>query len=107
MTHGKLADSAFTTLPFDRVSARTIQGHFLDRAMLGHLPHTTALKDINENDFVYTRGEMMAFLHKQVVARWFHVRRTDTLWPDTVTRDTILQVYTHFLPDDLTLLLRN
>ena len=102
--HSNLADSAFTTLPFDRVARTDDSGHFSIKGVAPGTYRIYALKDM-DNDFRYTRGEMMAFLREQVVPSSFRDVRQDTLWADTVHVDTILQVpYTHFLPDDLTLL---
>ena len=48
---------------------------------------------------------MLAFNHDTLVPSWKPDTRVDTVWRDSLHIDALLQVpYTHFLPDDVTLL---
>ena len=102
--HSNLADSAFTTLPFDRVARTDGAGHFSIKGVAPGTYRIYALKDV-DNDFKYARGEMLAFNHTEIKPSSFSDVRHDTLWADTVHIDTIKAVpYTHYLPDDVVLL---
>ena len=57
--HSNMADSAFTTLPFDRVARTDANGHFCIKGVAPGNYHIYALKDV-DGDFKYTRGEMLA-----------------------------------------------
>lgn len=101
--HSNMADSAFTTLPFDRVARTDANGHFCIKGVAPGNYHIYALKDV-DGDFKYTRGEMLAFSSETVVPSSFPDVRHDTLWADTIRIDTIKTVaYTHFMPDNLVL----
>lgn len=102
--HSNLADSAFTTLPFDRVGRTDADGHFTIKGVAPGRYRAYALKDM-DNDFKYVRGEMLAFSHDTISPSSFPDVRHDTLWADTVHIDTIRAVpYTHFMPDNILLL---
>lgn len=102
--HSNLSDSAFTTLPFDRVARTDGNGHFSIKGVAPGKYRIYALKDM-DGDFKYVRGEMFAFNREDIVPSSFPDIRHDTLWADTVRIDTIKNVrYTHFLPDDVLLL---
>lgn len=102
--HSNLADSAFTTQPFDRVARTDGSGHFCIKGVAPGEYRVYALKDM-DNDFKYIRGEMLAFSHDTIRPRSFLDLRHDTLWADTVHIDTIRTTpYTHYLPDDIVLL---
>lgn len=102
--HSNLADSAFTSLPFERVARTDGSGHFCIKGIAPGSYRIYALKDI-DNDFKYSRGEMLAFNHEIITPSSFPDIRHDTLWADTVRIDTIKTVpFTHYLPDDVVLL---
>ena len=102
--HRNLADSAFTTLPFDRVARTDGNGHFCIKGVAPGSYHIYALKDV-DGDFKYSRGEMLAFSRQEITPSSFPDVRHDTLWADTVHIDTIKAVpYTHYTPDDVVLL---
>lgn len=63
--HSNLADSAFTTLPFDRVARTDGAGHFSIKGVAPGTYRIYALKDV-DNDFKYARGEMLAFNHTEI-----------------------------------------
>lgn len=102
--HSNLADSAFTTLPFDRVARTDGNGHFSIKGVAPGKYRIYALKDM-DGDFKYARGEMLAFSREDIVPSAFPDVRRDTLWADTVRIDTIKTVrFTHYMPDDVLLL---
>lgn len=102
--HRNLTDSAFTTLPFDRVARTDGAGHFSIKGVAPGNYRIYALKDV-DGDFKYSRGEMMAFCPTEIKPSSFPDIRHDTLWTDTLHIDTIKAVkYTHFVPDDVVLL---
>lgn len=102
--HANQADSAFTTLPFDRVARTDGSGHFVIKGVAPGAYRIYALKDV-DNDFKLSQGEMLAFSSTIVKPDAFPDIRRDTLWRDTVNIDTIRTIpYTHFTPDDILLL---
>ena len=100
-----LADSAFKTKPMLRVSRTDSRGHFVVKGVAPGTYRAYALKDM-DNDFRFTqRGEMLAFSHNTFEPSSKPDTRTDTIWRDSLHIDALRQVpYTHFLPDDITLL---
>ena len=105
--HADMADSAFTTKPFDRVARTDGRGRFSIKGVAPGAYRIYALRDM-DNDFKMSRGEMMAFMRDSVVTTSFPDVRYDTLWRDTVRYDTVYTVhYTHYLPDDVVLLAFN
>lgn len=102
--HTNLANSAFTSLPFDRVARTDGNGRFCIKGVAPGEYRIYALKDM-DNDFRFSRGEMLAFNHTIIKPSSFADVRHDTLWADTVHIDTIRTVpFTHYLPDDVVLL---
>lgn len=102
--HSNMADSAFTTMPFERVARTDGAGHFVIKGVAPGAYRAYALKDM-DNDFKYMRGEMLAFSRDTIVPSSFPDVRHDTLWADTVHIDTIKTVhYTHYMPDKVVLL---
>lgn len=100
-----LADSAFKTKPLLRVSRTDGSGHFVVKGIAPGTYRAFALQDM-DNDFRFSqKGEMMAFNHDTFEPSSKPDTRTDTVWRDSLHIDALLQVpYTHFLPDDITLL---
>lgn len=101
--HSNLSDSAFTTLPFNRVARTDGNGHFSIKGVAAGNYYIYALKDI-DNDFRYTRGEMLAFLRDTIRPTSYADIRYDTLWTDTTHYDSIRTIpYTHYMPDNVVL----
>lgn len=101
--HANTADSAFTTAPFDRVARTDGNGRFCIKGVAPGRYRIYALKDM-DNDFRYSRGEMLAFCPDTIRPSSFADTRHDTLWADTVHIDTIRTVpFTHYLPDNVVL----
>lgn len=102
--HSNLHDSAFTSIPFDRISRTDSRGAFTVRGMSPGKYRVFALQDMNR-DYRYDNPlEGVAFLDSLVIPSTIQDVRQDTIFADSVTVDSILTVeYTRFLPDDLVL----
>ena len=100
-----LSDTIFRQQPMARISRTNGSGHFTIKGAAGRTYRAYALKDA-DGDFVFNqKSEMLAFDHKTFVPSWKPDTRQDTIWRDSLHIDNILRVpYTHFLPDDITLL---
>jgi uncharacterized protein (DUF2141 family) len=100
-----LADSAFRAKPMLRVSRTDGRGHFVIRGVAPGSYRTYALKDA-DGDFRFgQKSEMIGFNHDICVPTSKPDVRTDTIWRDSLHIETFRQTpYTHFLPDDVTLL---
>jgi len=100
-----LADSAFKTKPLLRVSRTDSRGHFIIKGIAPGTYRAYALQDL-DGDFRFTqKAEMIAFNHDTFVPSFKPDVRTDTIWRDSLHIDALKQTpYTHFLPDDITLL---
>ena len=102
--HRDLADSAFTTKPFDRVSRTDADGRFTIRGIAPDTYRAYALQDVNQNYIFDQKNEMIAFLDSLVVPYTEVRMHQDTTWIDSLTIDTIRTVpRVHYLPEDLVL----
>lgn len=104
--HQNLNDSAFTTLPFDRISRTDSRGHFVIRGIAPGSYRIYALMDGNQNYIFDSKTEAIAYQDSLVIPSTTGAVRQDTIWHenDTLHYDTIYQVnYTRFLPDNLLL----
>ena len=102
--HSNFADTAFTNVPFERISRTDSRGAFTVRGMAPGKYKVFALDDLNR-DYMYDNPlEAIAFLDSIVIPSSMPAVRQDTVFVDSITVDTIRTVhYTHFLPDDLLL----
>ncbi|EJW89096.1 lipoprotein [gut metagenome] len=101
--HKDTTDTAFTSLPFERVARTNGNGEFTIKGIAPGKYRIYALKDM-DGDFKMSRGEMYAFSNDIIVPTSFPDSRNDTLWRDTIYYDTIHTVnFTHFLPDNIIL----
>src|SRR5690554_326782 len=102
--HSNFADTAFTNVPFERISRTDSRGAFTVRGMAPGKYKVFALDDLNR-DYTYDNPlEAIAFLDSIVIPSSMPAVRQDTVFVDSITVDTIRTVhYTRFLPDDLLL----
>ena len=100
-----LSDTAFKSKPMIRISRTDSRGHFTVKGVAPGTYRAYALMDA-DGDFIYNqKSEQLAFSHQTFEPSWKPDTRQDTIWRDTLHIDNILRVpYTHFLPDDITLL---
>lgn len=102
--HANLEDSAFTTLPFDRVARTDSRGRFSIRGVAPGKYRIYGLQD-SDRDYAFSQpSEMIAYNDSLVIPSMESRTRNDTLWADTLTIDTIVErQYTHFMPDNILL----
>jgi hypothetical protein len=102
--HKNLNDSAFTKLPFERVSRTDSRGHFSIRGVAPGKYRIYALMDGNQNYLFDSKTEAIAFSDSIIIPSMMSATRQDTIWKDTLTIDTIKTIgYTRFMPDDIIL----
>ena len=100
-----LSDTAFTTKPLMRISRTDSRGHFVVKGVAPGTYRAYALQDMDGDYCFKQKGEMIAFNHETYSPSSKPDVRTDTVWRDSLHIDALRQVpYTHFLPDDVTLL---
>ena len=102
--HSNFDDTVFTNVPFERISRTDSRGTFIVRGMAPGRYRVFALGDLNR-DYKYDNPmEAIAFLDSIVIPTTMPATRQDTIFVDSATVDTIIDVkYTRFLPDDLVL----
>ncbi len=106
--HNNLADSAFTTQAFTRTSRTNDRGQFWIRNVSPGEYKVYALNDQNRNYYFDQPTEGIAFLDSIIVPSFLPAICRDTIWQDSLTIDTILDIgYNRFIPDGLTLFLFN
>ena len=98
-------DSTFHKKPFVRVSRTNGSGRFTIKGVAPGNYYVYALQDA-DGDFVYRqKSETIGFSEETVTPSCKPDTRQDTVWTDSLHINKILRVgYTHFLPDDVTLL---
>ena len=102
--HANLQDSAFTTLPFDRVGRTDSRGRFSIRGVAPGEYRIYGLMDGDQNYRFSQPSENIAYNDSLIIPTCEQRMRQDTMWIDTLTYDTIIpRQYTHFLPDDVIL----
>ena len=100
-----LADSAFKTKPMIRVSRTDSHGHFVIKGIAPGTYRVYALQEMDGNFRFSQRSEMIAYNHETYTPSSKPDVRIDTIWRDSLHIDAFRQTpYTHFLPDDITLL---
>lgn len=100
-----LADSAFLTKPFERISRSDSRGHFVIKGIAPGNYRVFALNDQNQNFLFDQKSEMIAFTDRVISPSSAPDIRVDTIWHDSIHYDSIVTVpYTHFYPDDIVLL---
>ena len=102
--HSCLDDTAFTNRPFERVSRTDSRGHFAIKGIAPGKYRIYALADANQNYLFDQKSEKVAFMETYVSPFATEAIRQDTIWRDSLTIDTIMDVkYTRFQPDDIVL----
>ena len=104
--HKNLNDTAFTKLPFDRISRTDSRGRFTIRGIAPGSYRIYALKDGNQNYLFDSKTEIIAYSDSIIVPSMAPAVRQDTTWNkiDTLKIDTVKTVnYTRFMPDDIIL----
>ena len=102
--HSNLNDSAFTRLPFERVSRTDSRGRFTIKGIAPGSYRVYALADANNNNLFDQKSERLAFLTDVVTPYAVPAVRPDTVWRDSITVDSVRFVnYTRFMPDDIIL----
>ena len=103
--HSCLDDSAFTKLPFERVSRTDSRGRFTIKGIAPGKYRIYALNEANQNYLFDQKSEAIAFMETVVEPFATPAVRPDTVWRDSITIDTIRMVnYTRFQPDDIVLM---
>mgnify|MGYP002724350034 CR=1 FL=1 len=102
--HTNLEDTAFTNLPFERISRTDSRGKFTVKGLAPGEYNIFALND-NNRDYKYDNPqESIAFLDSIIVPSSMPAVRQDTVFKDSVTIESIESVnYTRFIPDDIVL----
>ncbi|MBR3941356.1 MAG: Ig-like domain-containing protein [Bacteroidaceae bacterium] len=102
--HSCLDDSAFTKRAFERVSRTDSKGRFTIKGIAPGKYRVYALADANQNYLFDQKSEKIAFMDTYVSPFATEAIRQDTIWRDSLTIDSIMDVkYTRFQPDDLVL----
>ena len=102
--HSCLDDSAFSKLPFERVSRTDSRGRFTIKGIAPGKYRVYALSDANQNYLFDQKSEAVAWLPTVIEPHAAPAVRPDTIWRDSITIDTIRYInYTRFMPDDLVL----
>lgn len=105
--HSNLSDTAFATLPFDRVSRTNSRGEFTLRNVPAGKYHIFALRDV-DNDYKMVRTEDIAFLDQVIEPSASDFTSQDTIFTFDHRIDTIMTaVHTEFKPNDVLLSLFN
>lgn len=100
-----LSDTAFTTKPMMRVARTDSRGRFVIKGVAPGRYRVYALQDADGNYMYSQKSEKIAFDTITVVPSCRPDIRQDTVWRDSLRIDSIIRVpYTHYLPDDVTLM---
>ena len=103
--HSNLNDTAFTNLPFERISRTDSRGRFTIKGIAEGKYKVYALNDLNRSYTYDNPQEDIAFLDSIFTPSSKPAMRNDTVFVDSLTIDTILGInYTRFIPDDLLLM---
>ena len=95
----------FHKTPFFRVSRTNGSGFFNIKGVAPGKYNVYALQDADADYLYNQKSEMVGYSHDCIEPTWKPDTRQDTIWLDSLHIDNILRVpYTHFLPDDVTLL---
>lgn len=102
--HSNFNDTAFTNIPFERISRTNSRGTFTIKGVAEGKYKLYALRDLNRSYTYDNPQEEIAFLDSILIPSTVEAFRNDTIFKDSLTIDTIYEVkYTRFLPDNLIL----
>ena len=102
--HSNMNDTAFTNIPFERISRTDSRGRFTIKGIAEGKYKVYALGDLNRSYSYDNPQEEIAFLDSILIPTTELAMRNDTLFIDSLTIDTIYNIeYTRFLPDDILL----
>ena len=98
-------DSIFHKEPMIRISRTNSGGQFTIKGVAPGAYRVFALQDADGDYVLSQKSEMLGFSHDKIEPSWKPDTRPDTIWRDSLHILDIKQIgYTHFLPDDITLL---
>ena len=98
-------DSIFRKEPMVRVSRTNGAGQFTIKGVASGQYRAFALQDADGDYVLSQKSEMLGFSHEKLEPSWKPDTRPDTIWRDSLHIQDIKSIgYTHFLPDDVTLL---
>ena len=102
--HSNLNDTAFTNLPFERISRTDSRGKFTIKGIAAGEYKVYALNDLNRSYSYDNPQEEIAFSDSIFIPSSELAMRNDTVFIDSLTIDTIHKIeYTRFTPDDILL----
>ena len=102
----ELPDSVFRTRPLERISRTDSRGHFIIKGLNPQKRYRVFALQDQDQDYRYSQqSEMVAFNNRILTLSAKPDIRPDTIWHDSIYYDSIImKPYTHFYPDDITLL---
>jgi uncharacterized protein (DUF2141 family) len=99
--HDNLNDTAILGDQFKRIAKTNAEGKFTIQNVKTGQYKLYALSDLNR-DFKYQPGEAVAFYDSIIIPEVKLEQRSDTLWTDSVTVDTVhVFMQTVYTPDDI------
>lgn len=105
--HSNLDDSAFTSLPLERVCRTNDKGLFTLRNLKPGSYHVFALNDV-DGDYRMARTEDIAFLDELIMPTTSEFSSQDTIFTYDRRIDTVMEAtHTLYLPNDLLLCMFN
>ena len=105
--HSNLDDSAFTSLPLERVSRTNDRGKFTIRNLKPGSYHLFAINDV-DGDYRMARTEDIAFLDEIIMPTTSEYTSQDTVFTFDRRVDTVMTAtHTLYLPNDLLLCMFN
>ncbi len=106
--HSNLSDTAFTSLPFERICRTNDKGEFTMRNLKAGQYRIFALNDADGN-YKMARSEDYAFVDSVIVPGVSSYTSNDTIWTFDHRQDSIKydQQHTEFLPNDILLSMFN
>jgi len=103
-THTNPTDSCFRNQAFDRITKSTKGGRFVLKGLPLGATFVYSLDDKNRDYAFDQPGEAIAFMDSALVPWTEPCTRSDTIWKDSITVDTILlRPITCFKPDNVIL----